>query len=50
MGLRNFYDVILLDVRMPNVSGMDILKKLKRRKNVSAKVIIVTGSGQYRWR
>ena len=28
MGLRNFYDVILLDVRMPNVSGMDILKKL----------------------
>jgi DNA-binding NtrC family response regulator len=45
MGLRNFYDVILLDVRMPNVSGMDILKKLKEEKNVSAKVIIVTGFG-----
>jgi len=35
----------LLDVRMPNVSGMDILKKLKEEKNVSAKVIIVTGFG-----
>ena len=45
MGLRNSYDVILLDVRMPNVSGMDILKKLKEEKNVSAKVIIVTGFG-----
>jgi two-component system, NtrC family, response regulator HydG len=45
MGLRNSYDVILLDVRMPNMSGMDILKKLKEEKNVSAKVIIVTGFG-----
>jgi DNA-binding NtrC family response regulator len=45
MGLRNSYDVILLDVRMPKVSGMDILKKLKEEKNVSAKVIIVTGFG-----
>ena len=45
MGLKNSYDVILLDVRMPNVSGMDILKKLKEEKNVSAKVIIVTGFG-----
>jgi two-component system response regulator HydG len=45
MGLRNSYDVILLDVRMPNMSGMDILKKLKEEKNVSAKVIIVTGYG-----
>ena len=45
MGLRNSYDLILLDVRMPKVSGMDILKKLKEEKNVSAKVIIVTGYG-----
>ena len=44
MGLRNSYDLILLDVRMPRVSGMDILKKLKE-ENVSAKVIIVTGFG-----
>jgi len=34
---------------MPNVSGMDILKKLKEKKMYSAKVIIVKVSGQYRW-
>lgn len=31
MGLRNSYDLLLLDVRMPRVSGMDILKKLKEK-------------------
>jgi DNA-binding NtrC family response regulator len=45
MGLRNSYDVILLDVRMPNVSGMDILKKLKEENNVNTRVIMITGYG-----
>jgi DNA-binding NtrC family response regulator len=44
MALKDSYDVILLDVRMPKMSGMDILKKLKE-ENISAKVIIITGHG-----
>jgi len=44
MSLKNSYDVILLDVVMPKISGMDILKKLKE-EYIFAKVIIITGHG-----
>ncbi len=36
------FDVIMLDLDMPNVSGMDILK-LMRAKNISIPVVILTG-------
>ncbi len=29
MALRDVYDVILLDIRMPRMDGMEILKRLK---------------------
>ncbi|MGA3086239.1 MAG: sigma-54 dependent transcriptional regulator [Thermodesulfobacteriota bacterium] len=45
MALKNIYDVILLDIRMPKMDGLEILKKLKVEKNISAKVIIITGYG-----
>jgi len=45
MALGDSYDVILLDVKMPKVSGMDILKKLKEENNISARIIIITGYG-----
>ncbi len=45
MALGDVYDLILLDSRMPKISGLDILKKLKEDNNVSAKVIIITGYG-----
>jgi len=45
MALGDSYDLILLDIRMPKVSGMDILKKLKEENNISAKIIIITGYG-----
>jgi DNA-binding NtrC family response regulator len=44
MALKNDYDLILLDVRMPKMGGLEILKKLKEN-SVSAKVIIITGYG-----
>ena len=44
MALRDIYDMILLDVRMPKMGGLEILKKLKEN-NVSSKVIIITGYG-----
>jgi DNA-binding NtrC family response regulator len=45
IALQNIYDVILLDVKMPKISGIDILKKLKQEDNIYAKVIIITGYG-----
>ncbi len=45
MALRNVYDTILLDIRMPGMDGLEILKKIKVEKNISAKVIIITGYG-----
>ncbi len=45
MALKDPYDLILLDVKMPQISGLDILKQLKGESGVSARVIIVTGYG-----
>ncbi len=45
MALKDMYDVILLDIRMPKLDGLEILKKVKVEKNISAKVIIITGYG-----
>jgi two-component system response regulator HydG len=45
MALTDTYTVILLDIRMPKMNGLDILKKLKHVNEISASVIIVTGFG-----
>ncbi|MCK4534466.1 MAG: sigma-54-dependent Fis family transcriptional regulator [Syntrophobacterales bacterium] len=45
MALRDIYDVVLLDIRMPGMSGLDILRKLKHENTISAPVIIITGYG-----
>jgi len=45
MALGDTYDLILLDVQMPEISGLDILKKLKVEAAVSARIIIITGYG-----
>ncbi len=45
MALGNIYDVILLDIRMPKMDGLEILRKIKVEKNISARVIIITGYG-----
>ena len=39
---RESFDVVLLDLKMPGVPGMDVLKVLKR-ENPSIPVIIITG-------
>jgi len=45
IALQDIYDVIFLDVKMPKISGLDILKKLKQDNSISAKIIIITGYG-----
>lgn len=36
------YDLILLDLKLPGLSGFDILKKI-REKNINIKIIIISG-------
>jgi DNA-binding NtrC family response regulator len=38
------FDVVLLDVRMPGISGLEVLK-LIRRQRPSTQVILITGHG-----
>lgn len=43
----NTYDIILLDLMMPNMLGMDILKRLRTEvPQLKAKVIVTTNLGQ----
>jgi len=32
MILKNDYDVVLLDISMPGINGLDVLKKIKKQK------------------
>ena len=45
LALENHFDLILLDVRMPKIEGLEILRVLKKDYNVAAKIIIITGYG-----
>ncbi|HKR74067.1 MAG TPA: response regulator [Candidatus Nitrosocosmicus sp.] len=41
---NNEYDLILLDIAMPNFTGLDILHELKRQKIENKNIIIFTAS------
>jgi len=45
MALKDIYDIVLLDVQMPEMSGLDLLRKLKVESDISAHIIIITGYG-----
>lgn len=39
---RNCYDLLLLDLKLPGLHGLEILKNI-REKNIKSKVIVITG-------
>jgi two-component system, NtrC family, response regulator HydG len=39
------YDLILLDIRMPRVEGLEILRIVKKEMSIPSKVIVITGFG-----
>lgn len=43
LALRDVYAVVLLDLRLPKIDGIELLKRLKGR--IQGKVIIITGYG-----
>ncbi len=43
--LMDVYDLILLDIMLPNVNGIDILKEIKKN-NIKAKVIMLTAKSE----
>ncbi len=45
LALQNRFDIILLDVRLPKIEGLEVLRILKKDHNISSKIIIITGYG-----
>ncbi|MBN2284161.1 MAG: sigma-54-dependent Fis family transcriptional regulator [Deltaproteobacteria bacterium] len=45
MARENAYDLILLDVRLPKLDGMEILRRLKEDDRSETPIIIITGFG-----
>ena len=39
---KNHYDIILLDIKMPLLNGIDLLKRLKK-DNAPTKIILISG-------
>lgn len=42
----NYYDIILLDLKMPGITGYDLLKYINKRC-LNSKVLILSGSPMY---
>ncbi len=42
MMTKKFYDVLLLDIRMPRMNGIEVLKHVKEKK-ITSRVIMLTG-------
>jgi two-component system response regulator HydG len=45
LAANNRYDLILLDVRLPKIEGLEILRILRKEQNIPARIVIITGYG-----
>ena len=44
-GFKNIYDVIILDIMLPKLNGLEVLKQL-RKQNIKTPVILLTAKGE----
>jgi len=40
------YDVIVLDLMLPKMDGMDVCKKLRKKENIHTPILVLTAKGQ----
>lgn len=45
LAMAGRFDIIILDVRLPKIDGLEILRILKQEQTIPAKIIIITGYG-----
>ncbi|MDT8273771.1 MAG: response regulator, partial [Desulfomonilia bacterium] len=45
LAAHEHFDLVLLDLRMPKIDGLEILKTLKQDQNIASAIIIITGYG-----
>jgi len=49
VGIQTFMDnppdIVLLDIKMPGMDGIEVLEKIKKKKQYRAEVIMITGHG-----
>ncbi len=48
-GLTDIYDIIILDIMLPKLNGLQILKKL-RKEGISTPIILLTAKGSVEYR
>lgn len=44
-GLTDIYDIIILDIMLPKINGLDVLKNI-RKSNISTPVLMLTAKGE----
>lgn len=44
-GLTDIYDVIVLDIMLPKINGLEVLRRL-RKENIKTPVILLTAKGE----
>ena len=48
MADSNEYDLVILDIRMPDVDGMEVLRQI-RENNIPGKVVMLTAVGELKY-
>lgn len=46
LALTNQYDIILLDLMIPTITGIEVLEKLRQKPGLKAKIVITTNLEQ----
>jgi DNA-binding response OmpR family regulator len=44
--MKNHYDLVLLDMMLPGIDGIEVLTRLKQMPNIQVKVVVLSNLGQ----
>ena len=40
----NFYDLVILDIQMPDINGFQLYREIRRKKDINTKICFLTAS------